>query len=188
MINTENFRNVLEILGFTADIYSSVFTYTGENFTMSADFTNKRLIYPEQILGREHNTSFTAPENFVVFECVYRLLTMGYLPEDLELEKAWTLGRTQKGGRADICVYEKNSDDVLMIIECKTWGREFDTAKSDTLTDGAQLFSYWQQEGSAKWLVLYASDLQDGKITFKAQSGCWSRLKNHRRTIEKCGH
>ena len=168
MITIENFRNVLEILGFIADIYGSVFTYTGENFTMSADFTNKRLIYPEQILGREHNTSLTAPENFVVFECVYRLLTMGYLPEDLELEKAWTLGRTQKGGRADICVYEKNSDDVLMIIECKTWGREFDTAKSDTLTDGAQLFSYWQQENSAKWLVLYASDLQDGKITFKA--------------------
>ena len=59
------------------------------------DFMKKRLIYPERILGRELNTSFTAPENFVVFECVYRLLTMDCLPEYLELEKAWTLGRTR---------------------------------------------------------------------------------------------
>ena len=168
MITIENFRDILSIMGFIPDKDGHIFTYTGENFTMSADFANKRLIYPERVLGREHNTLFTAPENFVVFECVYRLLTMGYLPEDLELEKAWTLGRTQKGGRADICVYEKDSDDVLMIIECKTWGREFDTAKSDTMTDGAQLFSYWQQEGSAKWLVLYTSGLKDGKITYKA--------------------
>ena len=38
MITAENFRNVLEFLGFSADIYSSVFRYSGEKFTMSADF------------------------------------------------------------------------------------------------------------------------------------------------------
>ena len=70
MISTENFRNVLEVLGFTADKGGSVFTYAGGKFSMSADFANKRLIYPEQVLGREHNNAFTAPENFVVFECV----------------------------------------------------------------------------------------------------------------------
>ncbi|MBQ7154137.1 MAG: N-6 DNA methylase [Synergistaceae bacterium] len=164
MITVENFAELLKIMGFSADIYSSVFT-DGE---MSVDFNAKKLIYPPKLRGREHNTSFTAPENFVVFECVFRLLTKGYRPEDIELEKAWSLGRTQKGGRADICVYEKDSDDVLMIIECKTWGREFDKAKADTLNDGAQLFSYWQQENSAKWLVLYASDIKDGAITFKS--------------------
>lgn len=56
---------------------------------------------------------------------------------------------------------------MLFIIECKTWGREFDKALKDTKNDGAQLFSYWQQEQSAKWLVLYASDFADGKIEYK---------------------
>ena len=55
-----------------------------------------------------------------------------------------------------------------MIIECKTWGREFDKALNDMKTDGGQLFSYWQQESSAKWLVLYASDIRDGQIIYKS--------------------
>ena len=168
MISSANFKAMLNFLGFKPDITGSVFTYNFGAFTIGADFTEGKLIYPAELRGREHNNTFDANENFVVFECVFRLLTKGYLPEDLELEKLWQLGRIQKSGRADICVYEKDSDNVLMIIECKTWGREFDNALNDTKTDGAQLFSYWQQEISAKWLVLYASDFQDGAIKYKS--------------------
>ena len=57
---------------------------------------------------------------------------------------------------------------MLFIVECKTWGREFDKALNDTKSDGAQLFSYWQQEQSCKWLVLYASNYKDGAIEYKA--------------------
>ena len=166
MITAANFRDMLRAIGFASD--AQCFTYKGDGFTLSVDFANQRLIYPHEVRGREHNTSFTAPENFVVFECVCRLLMKGYRPEDIELEKTWQLGRLPKSGRADICVYEKDRDKVLMIIECKTWGREFDTAMNDTLSDGAQLFSYWQQENSAKWLVLYTSDLKDGNIIYKS--------------------
>ncbi len=169
MITLENFRELLKKLNFVSDLCESIFTYEFKTCRLTADFTNQKLIYPEQIKGREHNNSFSANENFVVFECVYKLLKKGWLPEDIELEKSWPLGRTQKSGRADICVYNKNnSDEVLMIIECKTWGREFDKALNDTKTDGGQLFSYWQQEISAKWLVLYASDMKDGKIIYKS--------------------
>ncbi|MBQ7578664.1 MAG: N-6 DNA methylase [Synergistaceae bacterium] len=169
MITLENFRELLEKLNFVPDLCESIFTYEFKTCRLSADFTSKKLIYPEQIKGREHNNSFSANENFVVFECVYNLLKKGWLPEDIELEKSWPLGRTQKSGRADICVYNKNnSDEVLMIIECKTWGREFDKALNDMKTDGGQLFSYWQQESSAKWLVLYASDIRDGQIIYKS--------------------
>ncbi len=169
MITSENFRELLKKLNFVSDLCESIFTYEFKTCRLTADFTNQKLIYPEQIKGREHNNSFSANENFVVFECVYKLLKKGWLPEDIELEKSWPLGRTQKSGRADICVYNKNnSDEVLMIIECKTWGREFDKALNDMKTDGGQLFSYWQQEISAKWLVLYASDMKDGKIIYKS--------------------
>ena len=163
MITSENFRELLKFLGFTHDLCENIFTYEfSQTCKFLVDFTNEKLIYPEAIKGREHNNNFSQNENFVVFECVFKLLNKGYRPEDIELEKTWTLGRTQKGGRADICVYENSSDNVLMIIECKTWGKEFTKALDDTKTNGAQLFSYWQQESSAKWLVLYSSD-NDGK-------------------------
>lgn len=165
MIDRGNFAEVLRIMGFTADSAGKVFTYEHDGITMSADFSSGTLVYPEKVRGRSHNTSFTAPENFVVFECVHRLITKGYDPADIELEKEWKLGHDTKGGRADICVYEKGSENVLMIIECKTAGREYTKALNDTNTDGGQLFSYWQQEISAKWLVLYTSNFADGKIT-----------------------
>ncbi len=164
MITVDSFTDVLKLMGFV----SSGTIFTHEGFALSVDFANQKLVYPHAIRGRERNTGFDAPENFVVFECVCRLLMKGYRPEDIELEKVWSLGKLPKSGRADICVYEKGSDKVLMIIECKTWGNQFDSALKDTRTDGAQLFSYWQQEISAKWLVLYTSDIKDGTIVYKS--------------------
>ena len=55
------------------------------------------------------------------------------------------------------------SKDSLLIIECKK-ADEFQGAWNDTLEDGAQLFSYFQQEKSTKFLCLYTSDLVDDKV------------------------
>ena len=99
-------------------------------------------------------------------------MSKGYRPEHIELEKEWHLGHDAKGGGADICVTD-TSGNMLFIIECKTWGREYDKALNNTKSDGAQLFSYWQQEQSCKWLVLYASDLRNDCIAYKAPTiGC----------------
>lgn len=57
---------------------------------MRVDFSKKKLYYPDTIKGRERNNGFDAPENFVVFECVNRLLEKGYRPEHIELEKSGT--------------------------------------------------------------------------------------------------
>lgn len=141
--------------------------YTAFGCKMQVDFAAKKLIYPDAIKGRERNDGFNQPENFVVFECVNRLLDKGYRPEHIELEKEWHLGHDAKSGRADICVSDTDGS-MLFIVECKTWGREFDKALNNTKNDGAQLFSYWQQEQSCNWLVLYASDCKDGEIEYKA--------------------
>lgn len=167
MIDVSNLKDVLNTLGFVAhgDMYEKAFPEFG--CSLKVDFQTKKLIYPDAIKGRERNDRFDQKENFVVFECVCRLLTKGYRPEHIELEKEWHLGHDAKGGRADICVTDAKGN-MLFIIECKTWGREFDKALTDTKNDGAQLFSYWQQEQSCKWLVLYASDLKAGTIEYKA--------------------
>lgn len=167
MITVSNFKNLLLSLGFanSGDEYEKKFPHF--ETSMRVDFTKKKLFYPDEIKGRERNDSFDSPENFVVFECVNRLLEKGYRPEHIELEREWHLGHDVKSGRADICVTD--TDGVLLfIIECKTWGKEFDKALSDTQNDGAQLFSYWQQEQSCKWLILYTSDFKDGVIEYKA--------------------
>ena len=134
---------------------------------MKVDFAHQRLLFPAAIKGRDRNNGFDKPENFVVFECIDRLLSKGYRPEHIELEKEWHLGHDVKSGRADICVTDSNCN-MLFIIECKTWGKEFDKAFNDTKHDGAQLFSYWQQEQSCRWLVLYAANLRDGIIEYKS--------------------
>lgn len=174
MITKDNFHNLLEDLGFQeneTNILSKTF-HNNLNCVMSVDFNTQKLVFPEQVRGRERNTVFDEEhkENMVVFECVTRLLDKGYRPEHIELEKVWTLGHEQKSGRADVIVYQPGSNDVLLIIECKTAGREFDNAWKDTQADGGQVFSYWQQERSAQWLALYASDYADDKVSYKCHT------------------
>jgi len=169
MIDVSNLKDTLKTLGFIAygDIHEKVFPEIG--CSLKVDFHAKKLIYPNEIKGRERNNGFDKKENFVVFECVCRLLLKEYRPEHIELEKEWHLGHDPKGGRADICVTD-TSGNMLFIIECKTWGKAYDKALNNTKNDGAQLFSYWQQEQSCKWLVLYASDLKGGCIVHKAST------------------
>ena len=139
MITSENFDSVLESAGFVQNqgVYEKV--YSQYPCVLRVDFGQKKLIYPEVIKGRERNDNFDQAENFVVFECVNRLLEKGYRPEHIELEKEWHLGHDAKSGRADICVNAPNGS-MLFIVECKTAGQEFDKAYKDTLSDGGQLF------------------------------------------------
>lgn len=166
MITKENFKNVLVYLGFTKskDIYSK--SFINLDCELKVDFKNEKLIYPKEkdfSVNNETTTNFSSPENFVVFECVHRLLVQGYKPESIELEPSWKLGHTNKSGRADILV--KNlQKQPLLIIECKTAGREFDKAWKYTLEDGGQLFSYLEQEKAVEFIALYASDFEDNQI------------------------
>ncbi|MBQ3450786.1 MAG: restriction endonuclease subunit M, partial [Selenomonadaceae bacterium] len=152
---------------------------------MKANLSTKKLFYPAQIKNRERNNFFdeTHRENLVVFECVNRLLDKGYKPEDICLEKPWQLGHTQKSGRADICV--SLNGKTLFIIECKTAGDEFKRELANMLHDGGQLFSYWQQEQSCQWLVLYDSDF-DGGLKFSAASvSCNENIYRDAKTVEE---
>lgn len=171
MITKDNFQKVLEILGFEEnnDVYSKTFPQK-EGCTIGVDFKNKQLFYPEELgfkINDRTTCNFEHPENFVVFECVHRLFDKGYRPEHIELEKRWNLGHDAKGGKADICVYDKDGKNMLLIIECKTAGSEHLKALKQLKEDGGQLFSYWQQERSSKWLSLYASDFKDEVLSFE---------------------
>ncbi len=141
----------------------TLYSYSFDDKTqITVDFKEERIDYPDAMRVNERQTcNFSQSENFVVLECVYSLLKKGYHPSSIELEKRWCLGHGQKSGRADICVYDAEGSSMLLIIECKTFGTEYEKAKVQLKADGGQLFSYWQQEKSTKWLALYASRIID---------------------------
>lgn len=173
MIRKENFKQLIDYLGFSqisTNLYEK--QYSNVDCSIVVDFANEKINYPEdQGMKITHHTTcnFSDPENFVVFECINRLLTKGYRPEHIELEKEWTLGHDAKGGRADICVYAQDGK-MLFIVECKTFEKEYDKELKNTLNDGGQIFSYWQQERSCQYIALYASDFLDGKIEYQTES------------------
>ena len=168
MIQVNNFRKVLQTIGFIKDTKLDKFIKQFETCIIEVDFDNKTIVYPESnglIVHDKTTSNFEHPENFVVLECVCRLLEKGYRPEHIELEPRWTLGHNAKGGKADILV--KDSKGIpLLIIECKTAGSEFNKEKKNTEEDGGQLFSYWQQENATRWLALYASDFINDELSF----------------------
>ncbi len=177
MITIANFKSVLSsCLGFVQtdmlkpNEWTRVFRHGKDgksDCTLSVDFGKQKFGYEAAgiDIGGGTTVSFAPDsngnvqnENFVVFECVVRLLSKGYKACDIFLEKTHTLGHSQKSGRLDITVI-KNSNAYL-IIECKTAGSKFKEARKELLGDpeGKQLFSYWAQARSTKWLQLYASD------------------------------
>lgn len=171
MITKDKFKELLLSTGFEKSTIGKYYTKTFSSCSVHVDFDNDRLIYPETeglIVNDKTTSNFSHNENFVVFECVCRLLEKGYRPEHIELEPKWQLGRDAKGGKADIVVKDEKGD-VLIIIECKTAGAEYNKEVKNTEEYGGQLFSYWQQENATRWLAIYSSDWKNGEILVKSQ-------------------
>ena len=169
MITVANLLKTIKILGFAEQSAGTYQKSFGDllGCSITVDFKAKKITYPADLkINDETTCNFAHPENFVVLECVTRLLDKGYRAEHIELEKRWNLGHDAKGGKADICVYDESGKEMLLIIECKT-PMAANTQKKTLEADGGQLFSYWQQERHTKWLALYASDLKDGKVIYE---------------------
>lgn len=171
MIRKENLEATLKAIGYIQSTRTNVFEkkYAQFDCTIEVAFNgNGSINYPEEKgmkITRKTTCNFSQPENFVVLECITRLMDKGYRPEHIELEKEWTLGHSDKGGFADILVKDADGK-TLFIIECKTPGTEYKKELNNTLNDGGQLFSYWKQEGYCKWLSLYASDFDGTSVSY----------------------
>lgn len=168
MITPANLKDLLIQLGFTqtGNVFSRDFPAV--DAYLRVDFEKQELTYPEDKglkINERQTCNFRANENFVVFECVCRLFEKGYKPAHIELEPRWQVGHGASGGRADILIRD-NDGKPLLIIECKTWGDEFNDAWKDTLNGKGQLFTYAHQERSTQYLCLYASGLEDSALKY----------------------
>lgn len=170
MIPVSEIKALIKALGFVIEEGSSdkwIKSYPNHNnYKLSVDFDNNEINYgPEITLGDKTTCNFKSPENFVVLECINRLLEKGYPPQNLHLEMIWPTGHGTSG-KLDILV-KKNDGSTYLMIECKTYGVEFDREFKKTLKDGGQLFTYFQQDKNADILLLYASNLDKGKIQYR---------------------
>ena len=161
-------KNFLIVLGFNPKenafgIFAKKYPQA-DNYFIEVDLGKETINYGNKIQCENKTTqNFSQPENFVVLECVNRLLEKGYKPENVILEKTFPLGHNR--GRLDILVTHEDGTSYLM-IECKTYGKEFDKAFGKLNKDGGQLFTYFQQDKNADVLLLYTSNLTNGVISF----------------------
>ena len=163
-------KKYITALGFipkngTSGIYHKVYS-DHDNYVISIDFDKEHIEYGDKVIAESKTTqNFSQPENFVVLECVDRLLIQGYKPQNIILEKTWPSGHGTSG-RLDICV-NREDGTPYMLIECKTYGKEYNKESAKVHKDGGQLFTYFQLSGGkADVIMLYASELKGNKIIY----------------------
>ncbi len=159
---------LIQTLGFTpkentSDIFQKKYA---NGYSIEIDFENKKINFGDLIKSESKTTqNFSQTENWVVLECVNRLLEKGYAPKNISLEKVYPSGHGTSG-RLDILVSRDDKTAYLM-IECKTYGAEFDKEFNKLKKDGGQLFTYFQQDKNAEILMLYASELRGSEIIYR---------------------
>lgn len=138
-----------------------------KGYIIEIDLENSKFNFGKLLSAESKTTqNFFQAENWVVLECVNRLLEKGYQPQNIKLEKTWATGHGTSG-RLDILVTHDDGT-AYMMIECKTFGVEFDKGYKKILKDGGQLFTYFQQDKHADILMLYASEVDSkGNLHYK---------------------
>ena len=162
-------KKLIQALGFTPkNNATGIFQKKYGNYAIEVDFEKNQFNFGGEInFGDSTKTiqNIVKPEDWVVFECVDRLLEKGYQPKNITLEKTWKTGHGTSG-RLDILVTRDDGSAYLM-IECKTWGTEFDKEFKNLEKNGGQLFTYFQQDKNAEIIMLYASELDRKDIKFR---------------------
>ncbi len=158
----------VKILGFepkenASDMYIKKYA---DNYAIEIDFAKNTLNFGGKIcIGDKTTQNITKPEDWVVLECVNRLLEKGYNPENIQLEKVYPAGHGFSG-RLDICVTRDDGSEYLL-IECKTYGKEFDKEFTRMKKDGGQLFTYFKFSNKPDVIMLYTSQITSNELVYR---------------------
>lgn len=153
-------KDLIKTLGFTAQANTANrYSKNYNGYSVVVDCERECFDYGNKITADSQTThNFSQAENWVVLECVDRLLEKGYKPEDITLEKTYPSGHGHSG-RLDILV--RKDGRAFLMIECKTWGTAYNNERANIAKNGGQLLTYFQHDTQADYLLLYASKLDD---------------------------
>ena len=162
-----DYKQLIKSLGFKPqDGAKQIFFKKYSSYIINVDFENEKIDFGSKIkIGSKSVQNFSPEENWVVLECVNRLLEKGYEPKNITLEKTWPAGHGTSG-RLDICVHRDDGTEYLL-IECKTYGKEFDKEYARMKKDGGQLFTYFKFSNKPNAIMLYASGLSGNEVVYK---------------------
>jgi type I restriction enzyme M protein len=160
-------KKFIQVLGFKPkENTSGIFQKKYGKYAIEIDFEKEFFNFGNKITAESKTTqNFSQAENWVVLECVNRLLEKGYKPQNITLEKTWKTGHGTSG-RLDVLVTQ-NDNSAYLMIECKTWGKEYEKELSNLHRNGGQLFTYFQQDKNADVVMLYASELNGKEIQYR---------------------
>ena len=168
MITSNRLIKALTNLGFIRDEGRYLATVNDYKIVASFECKGEHIIsshinYGDAIIVSHQGVcNFTKDENLVQLECVLRVLKIGYSPDQIELEKTYTLGHTDKG-RLDILV--KKQGIPWLMIECKTPDK-YEKEIRKVEQNGSQIFSYYAQDRTPALIGVYASDVINGTFDF----------------------
>ena len=157
----------LELLKYQKTGNKYVKDYNGYKITVDESF---KVDYGNKIQKDRSTTTNLAhqDETKVVFQCIDRLLTLGYNPKAIYLEKSFSSGRSEHGQFLDILVNDKKGK-AFMMIECKT-PDTFNDEIDNMQDNGGQLFTYFKNDRAAKYLCLYTSSFDENeKLLYLSQ-------------------
>lgn len=211
MITKENFKDLLQILGFKPASQSQPHilvknfknTSTQQETSLKVDFKHEKIDYlpldenfkegeyPSKekpsagfIIHHKRTCNFSGNENFVCLLCVDALLSKGYESRHIIIEPAMKVGHgdTKYG---DILVLNKGFEN-LILIENKTYGNEFDKEWNKTEKNGGQLFSYYAVN-KVPFLCLLAFDFDESlkKIFYKSHIITMSDNQEHLQALNQ---
>ena len=116
-ISNEQIKKLLLKLNYyPKDGVKDIFEKNYNGYIININFEEQKINYGNLIkIGDLTTSNFENSENFVVLECIDRILEKGYNPEDLSLEHKFPLGRKEKGKcatdqrqRLDIHLYDRS--------------------------------------------------------------------------------
>lgn len=106
-------------------------------------------------------TTLYEHKDFVVLECVNKLLEKGYSRNNLQIN-----GNAESNELPDIIVYN-DLGDYLFAIHCKRWGRDYEEELAIFKKGEGVLFSYFKKNKKLRYLCLYTSRLDGGLLEYK---------------------
>lgn len=169
-----DFQEAIKVLGFCLKDGTSGLIYSKKyancnNYEITVDvdeedYKKSKINFGKDITyGRATTQDMHQKETFVVLECVDRLLSNGYSPKEIVLEKDYPSGKKEKGQFLDILVTKEGLP--FYMIECKTYGDEYNKELRNLNNDGGQLLTYYTNDRAVKAICLYSSTLKkDGEI------------------------
>ncbi len=152
-----NYINYFWKLGYNEEISDIYIKKYHGFYNVKIDMANDIIDYGNIIQLCNDSLAKFSQKNFVILECVNRLLEKGYHPNSLIIGK---------NDSYDIAVKD-NLGRISIAINCTTWEDDYENEVTSIKTNAGFVSSFFERNPDMKYLCVYTSRLKAGLIEYK---------------------